>query len=275
MALPISITNPTPRDWALFSIYLVVFIDMMATALTIPVMPYYVTAVCGCVDGECSDHICAKLGGSAPSLGYLYSSFGIAQLLSNGWMGPLSDRIGRRKILTVTLGGAMVGMLGSSFAPSYLLLLASRVFIGACSGTMSACNAYIADITAPAERPALMANVGTLVQFCFMFGPGVGAGLAQMDKRAPFWVGAGTSLFALVMATVSLKPPEEVFSYEKKDDDGPSSAASKSPTSGSRTNWPLIGILAAGTLMMSIAGASLMTCNALFLQAIYGFGSLE
>lgn len=39
-----------------------------------------------------------------------------------------------------------------------------RVVAGACSGTMSAANAYIADISSPKERPALMSHVGTLVQ---------------------------------------------------------------------------------------------------------------
>ena len=42
-----------------------------------------------------------------------------------------------------------------------------------------------------------MANMGTLLQLCFMFGPGVGAGLAELDRRAPFWVSAGTAVLAV------------------------------------------------------------------------------
>ena len=142
-------------------------IDIFASALTVPVMPFYIMKVCGCEsvdDVECADPICNKLGGSSASLGFMFSSFAIAQLIANGWMGPLSDAIGRRAIFTITLGGACVGMIGSSMAPTYLWLVASRVFIGFCSGTMSTANAYIADITTPKERPALMANVGTLLQ---------------------------------------------------------------------------------------------------------------
>ena len=44
-----------------------------------------------------------------------------------------------------------------------------------------------------------MANMGTLLQLCFMFGPGVGAGLAELDRRAPFWVSAGTAVLALLI----------------------------------------------------------------------------
>lgn len=155
---------------------MVVAIDMLASALTVPIMPFYVSKVCSCSDDPvkpCGDPICNRLGGASGSLGFMFSAFAVAQLLSNGWMGPLSDRVGRRAILTVTLGGAGIGMLATSYARTFVFLVGSRVFIGACSGTMSAANAYIADISTKAERPALMANVGSLVQLCFMFGPGV------------------------------------------------------------------------------------------------------
>ena len=236
----VSFTKPSPRDMALIGVYLVVAIDMLASALTVPVMPFFVSKICGCEEKDetkCTDPICSRLGGASSALGFMFSSFALAQLMSNGWMGPLSDTVGRRAILTVTLGGAGIGMLASSLAPSFFWLVASRIFIGACSGTMSAANAYIADVTSAKERPALMANVrarsashtrvassssnsvchhqqhfcwcrparacrrptrrlslaagaqvGTLVQLCFMFGPGVGAGLAELDNRAPFWV---------------------------------------------------------------------------------------
>ena len=104
-----------------------VVIDMMASALTVPVMPFYAKTVCGCEDMsdlECDDPICNNLGGASSSLGFMFSCFAIAQLLSNAWMGPLSDKIGRRAILTVTLGGAGVGMFASSIAPSFVWLVA-------------------------------------------------------------------------------------------------------------------------------------------------------
>ena len=134
----------TPRDLALLSVYLVVAIDMLGSALTVPVMPFFVEAVCGCSEqGTCVDLYCSRLGGSVSSLGVLFSSFAVAQLCSSAWMGPLSDRIGRRRIMIVSLVGSGIGMLASSLAPNFVLLLAARLFIGSCSGTMSAANAYM------------------------------------------------------------------------------------------------------------------------------------
>merc|ERR1719272_1028481 len=135
-----SVTRPSPRDLALIGVYMVVVIDIFASALTVPVMPFYVSQVCGCEsmdDTSCEDAVCNQLGGPSTSLGFLFSAFAIAQLISNMWIGPLSDKVGRRSILVVTLGGSCVGMLGSSVAPTFTLLVASRVFIGFCSGTMS------------------------------------------------------------------------------------------------------------------------------------------
>ena len=52
--------------------------------------------------------------------------------------------------------------------PPYPATLPTRpplhLYQGAMSGTLSSANAYIADISTPKERPALMANVGTVIQ---------------------------------------------------------------------------------------------------------------
>ena len=199
----ISITHPTARDMALYAVYLVVVIDIFASALSVPIMPFYVRTLCRCTSADvatsCEDPVCKQLGGATASLGFMFSSFAIAQLVSNAWLGPLSDAVGRKAILTLTLSGACLGAFASGLAPSFSWLVAARVFIGFCSGTMSTANAYIADISSLKERPALMANMGTLLQLCFMFGPGVGAGLAELDRRAPFWVSAGTAVLALLI----------------------------------------------------------------------------
>ena len=94
-------------------------------------------------------------------------------------MGAASDRLGRRPILLVSLAGSAVGMLGSAQAPTFRALLGWRFLLGAFSGTSATANAYIADITAPSERPKLMSWIGVIASLCFMFGPGVGTRLSE------------------------------------------------------------------------------------------------
>ena len=160
--------------------------------------------------------------------------------------------------------------------------MVSRMFIGFCSGTMSTANAYIADITTPKERPALMANVGTLLQLCFMFGPGVGAGLAELDDRAPFWVGSFTSALALLLAYLYVQPPEVIFpdgmpEDKQADETSPQKKTQEEdePQVAAPTRWKLVGILALGATGSNTAMSSLMVCQALYLQEVFGFGSLE
>ena len=159
----ISITNPSARDLALYAVYLVVVIDIFASALSVPIMPFYVRDLCGCESmdaaASCADPVCNRLGGATASLGFMFSSFAIAQLISNAWLGPLSNAVGRKAILGITLSGAAIGAFASGLAPTYSWLVGARIFIGFCSGTMSTANAYIADISNAKERPALMANV--------------------------------------------------------------------------------------------------------------------
>ena len=106
----ISITHPTARDMALYAVYLVVVIDIFASALSVPIMPFYVRTLCRCTSADvatsCEDPVCKQLGGATASLGFMFSSFAIAQLVSNAWLGPLSDAVGRKAILTLTLSGA-------------------------------------------------------------------------------------------------------------------------------------------------------------------------
>uniref|UniRef100_A0A7S0DZB9 Major facilitator superfamily (MFS) profile domain-containing protein n=1 Tax=Phaeocystis antarctica TaxID=33657 RepID=A0A7S0DZB9_9EUKA len=284
----ISITHPTARDMALYAVYLVVVIDIFASALSVPIMPFYVRDLCGCESmdaaASCADPVCNRLGGATASLGFMFSSFAIAQLISNAWLGPLSDAVGRKAILTLTLSGACIGAFASGLAPSYSWLVAARIFIGFCSGTMSTANAYIADISSIKERPTLMANMGTLLQLCFMFGPGVGAGLAELDRRAPFWVSAGTAVLALLIVQLYIRPPDEIFvssepthevaaTGEKTGEETvKEDAAGQDPP---QTDWGLIAVLALGALGSNTAMASLLTCQALYLQHLFGFGSLQ
>ena len=59
----ISITHPTARNAALYAVYLVVVIDIFASALSVPIMPFYVRDLCGCESmdaaASCADPVCA------------------------------------------------------------------------------------------------------------------------------------------------------------------------------------------------------------------------
>ncbi|EOD34934.1 hypothetical protein EMIHUDRAFT_227941 [Emiliania huxleyi CCMP1516] len=249
----------SPRDRALLIIYTTVAIDMLGSALTVPVMPFLVEA----------------LGGDASSLGLLFSTFAVAQIGAGLWMGAASDRLGRRPILLVSLAGSAVGMLGSAQAPTFRALLGWRFLLGAFSGTSATANAYIADITAPSERPKLMSWIGVIASLCFMFGPGVGTRLSEScvcgAVRAPFYVGAAVGFAALLVALFQLPPAEQSGGLASP----PRAAA---PPKGARpalarrasseqqpeaTRWRVVVVVGLGSFLSNTASSCLMTCQAL------------
>lgn len=117
-----------------------------------------------------------------------------------------------------------------------------------------------------------MSISGIIMQLAFMFGPGVGAGLSQLNIRAPFYVGAITSAIALLVAYFNVKTPSEIEQMEHKERgvepkaDEEAQALSKKESSDEKaeapTNWSLVLLTGMGSLLTSFAMSSGMTCSA-------------
>lgn len=59
----------------------------------------------------------------------------------------LSDIVGRRAVLYMTLFGGALGAAGQGLANSFIVLAASRAVSGACAAVGSTANVYVSDIT--------------------------------------------------------------------------------------------------------------------------------
>src|SRR5256712_12130869 len=128
------------------------------------------------------------------------------QFLATALLGRLSDRIGRRPILLPTMVITALGYALFAFAPSYAVLFVARVISGFASGNISAAQAYMADITSPAERARGMGVIGAAVGIGFVLGPLVG-GLAghYLGHVAPGLIAAGLSAVNFFSANALLR----------------------------------------------------------------------
>jgi DHA1 family tetracycline resistance protein-like MFS transporter len=183
----------------LIFILLTVMIDSMGIGLIIPVMPDLIREVGG---GTLSD---AAIWG-----GVLTTVFAVMQFLFGPTLGNLSDRVGRRPVLLVSLGVLAIDYLIMAVAGTIWLLLAGRVLGGITAATQSVASAYIADISRPEEKAARFGLVGAAFGIGFVIGPLIGGLLAEFGTRAPFYAAAGLAaanlVFGLAVLPETLRP---------------------------------------------------------------------
>src|SRR5207253_10703211 len=103
-------TPPNPRapKSALFIVWLVVFIDLLGFGIVLPVMPRQ------------AEPYLAGLGPEAKGIviGVLFSVFSLMQFVFSPVWGRISDRIGRRPVLLISLLGSVVFYALYGFAVS-------------------------------------------------------------------------------------------------------------------------------------------------------------
>ena len=69
--------------------------------------------------------------------------FSLFQLVATPLWGRLSDQIGRKPVLIVSLIGAFLAYVWTAYANGLIALIAARAFAGLMSGNLSAAFAYV------------------------------------------------------------------------------------------------------------------------------------
>ncbi len=166
------------RQAALPFLLVSVFIDMLGLGLVVPVAPRLITVLSG------------HSGSGARVYGTLVAVYGLTQFVASPLLGALADRYGRRPVLLVSLAALGLDYLAQALTPGVSLLYASRALAGACAGTPTVVNAYVADVVPPARRARAYGLVGSAFGAGFVAGPAVGGLLGSVNLRAPFLLAA-------------------------------------------------------------------------------------
>jgi multidrug resistance protein len=166
-------------------IFFTVLIDLIGFGIVLPILPFYAQ----------------RFGAAGLGYGAVIGVFSLMQFVATALLGKLSDRIGRRPVLLTTMLVNAAGYALFAFAGSYWVLFLSRVVSGFAGGNISAAQAYIADITTPAERSRGMGMVGAAFGIGFSLGPAIGGFAAHyLGASAPGLVAVGLSLANFVSA---------------------------------------------------------------------------
>ena len=170
------------RQAALPFILVTVLIDMVSIGLIIPVLPPLV----GTFTTNQADQ--------AFWFGAVMFAFGIANFFGSPILGALSDRYGRRPILLLGFTGLALSFFVTAMATTLAVLIVVRLFSGAVMANAAVANAYVADITAPADRARRFGLLGAMFGLGFILGPVMGGLLGNIDLRLPFFVAGGLAL---------------------------------------------------------------------------------
>jgi DHA1 family tetracycline resistance protein-like MFS transporter len=121
-------------------------------------------------------------------------AFGFANFFGAPVLGALSDRYGRRPVLLLGFSGLALSFFVTGAATALWMLIVVRLFSGAMQANAAVANAYVADITPPADRARRFGLLGAMFGIGFILGPVMGGMLGAIDVHLPFFVAGGLAL---------------------------------------------------------------------------------
>ena len=179
------------RKVSLLVLFLTVFIDLIGFGMVIPFVSFYAR----------------EYGARGITVGAIVGMYSIMQFFFAPVWGRLSDRIGRRPVILISLTASCVGYLLFGMARGIGLLFASRIIAGAGGANIGTAQAYIADTTTLENRARGMGMIGAAFGIGFILGPPLSGLLATLGIRhglpanlLPGASAATLSFIALIMA---------------------------------------------------------------------------
>ena len=176
-------TAHSPR--ALAVLLLVVFVNLVGFGVVIPLLPFY-----------------AKAMNAAPwQVTTMFAAYSLGQFFGEPFWGRLSDRIGRRPVLIVTILANTLAYVALAFAPNIWIAMVVRLIGGFGGGNISTIQGYMADVTPSEKRAARLGLLGSAFGAGFVLGPFIGGVLAhpnagQLGFQIPLFFAAGMAALA-------------------------------------------------------------------------------
>jgi predicted MFS family arabinose efflux permease len=194
------------------------------------------------------------------------ASFSAAQFVGAPLLGKLSDRVGRKPVLIVSLVGTAGASLLTGVAGSLWLLMVARVLDGASGASVAVAQSSAADLVGPADRTRVFGLLGAAYGVGFVIGPAIGGLAALGGTRLPFLVAAG---IAAVNAVVALRRLPET---RPRPVPGDSADRAGRVPGALRTTLRAIAGPAMCTVLLVAAFSAFEATFALFGQRRLGFG---
>lgn len=179
---------------ALSLMFFTVFIDLIGFGIIIPVLPLYAK----------------QFGASGLTVGLLLMSYSLMQFFFAPMWGRLSDRIGRRPVLLISLAASAIGYTIWGFSSSLAMLFLSRIVAGFGNANLAVAQAYISDVTPEEYRSQGMGMIGAAFGLGFVLGPAIAGIVGHFGVHANVlgFIAAFFSIVDLIFTAFGLPEPE-------------------------------------------------------------------
>ena len=185
----------------LFVIFTAIVLDAVGIGLIFPILPTLLQDV-------------TYTQNVAPYIGTMTALYAVMQFIFAPVLGALSDRLGRRTVLLISLGGAAVNYLFLAFASHLWMLFIGRAIAGLTSANIAVAMAYITDISREDQRARRFGLFNAMFGVGFIIGPVLGGVLGDHWLRLPFIAAALLNGCNLLLAFFVL-PESRMPSGEK------------------------------------------------------------
>lgn len=239
-------------------LFATVLIDLIGFGIIIPILPF----------------MAPTLGASNFDIALIIAVYSVCGGIVGPWWGRLSDRIGRKPVLLICLGGTGLSYLLLAFSQTLAMLYASRILAGLMSGNFGVASAMIADLSPPQERAKAMGLLGAAFGLGLVIGPFLGGVLAGDEGRymQVGLVAAGMSLCALIAGIFLL---QESHSSESR-----ASAKAENLAAGKLSLWRMLQnngntLLAVQFFLQNSCHTTVSYLFPLWVGAYLGWGAKE
>lgn len=248
------------RTPALGFILFTVLLDVIGIGIIIPVIP-----------GLLEELGIPNAGEASFTGGLLLFTYAFMQFLFAPILGGLSDQYGRRLVILIALFGLTVDYIVVAFAPTIAWLFGARIVAGICGASFTSASAYVADISAPEDRPKNFGMIGAAFGLGFILGPVLGGTLGQYDIRLPFFVSAGLTLLNFIYGFFVLpeslsKENRRKFQWKRANPVGSIKSLKK---------YPFLQNLFIAFFIIYVAGHAVQSNWSFFGKEVFNWNELE
>lgn len=135
----------------------------------------------------------------------LFSIYSVAQFFATPVIGKLSDRVGRKPLLIISLAGTVIANFMAGTASTAGILFFARFLDGITGGNASVAQAVVSDIIPPQDR-AKAFGIYSAITFglAFILGPVISLLAQTFSLGAGFLVASGCALLSLLITVFFL-----------------------------------------------------------------------